>query len=181
MDTIQTAMNMMSEKCFMGSIDLKDAYYSINVKREFRKYFTFIWKGKFMRYKRMPNGLSSAPRNFTKLFKPVFAHLRREGVNIMGYIDDIFIVHESEHTCRLHIVKTIALLERLGFVVNKEKSVLKPVQIMEHLGFKFDSRLMIIKVTDEKKSEIALMSKELLKQRNGVRIRKVAQFVGGTL
>ena len=39
MDTIQTDLNLMPPGCFMASVDLKDAYYSVPVAKEDRKYF----------------------------------------------------------------------------------------------------------------------------------------------
>ena len=38
MDTIQTALKLMRPGCFMASVDLKDAYYSVPVAKEDRKY-----------------------------------------------------------------------------------------------------------------------------------------------
>ena len=43
MATLQTALNMVRPGCFMASIDLKDAYYSVPVAREHRKYLRFKW------------------------------------------------------------------------------------------------------------------------------------------
>jgi hypothetical protein len=47
MDTFQTAMKLIRPGCFMASIDLKDAYYSIPVADEDRKFLMFEWKGTF--------------------------------------------------------------------------------------------------------------------------------------
>ena len=38
MDTIQTGLKLMRPRCFMASVDLKDAYYSVPVAKEDRKY-----------------------------------------------------------------------------------------------------------------------------------------------
>ena len=43
MDTIQTALKLMRPGCFMASVDLKDAYYSVPVAKEDRKYLKFEW------------------------------------------------------------------------------------------------------------------------------------------
>jgi hypothetical protein len=42
MDTLQTITNLMTQNCFMASVDLKDAYYSIPVHRSHRKYLKFF-------------------------------------------------------------------------------------------------------------------------------------------
>ena len=38
MDTINTATNMLKHNCYMASIDLKDAYYSVPIAEEHQKY-----------------------------------------------------------------------------------------------------------------------------------------------
>ena len=48
MDTLYTAMALVRENCFMASIDLKDAYFSIHINSQFRKYLRFTWQGTSM-------------------------------------------------------------------------------------------------------------------------------------
>ena len=43
-DTLEMAIKLMRPGCCMTSIDLKDAYYSINVAPEHQKYLKFIWR-----------------------------------------------------------------------------------------------------------------------------------------
>ena len=73
MDTLQSILKLVTPGCYMATIDLKDAYYSVSVAQEHRKYLRFIWRSNFYQYTCFPNGLSSAPRLFTKLMKPCYA------------------------------------------------------------------------------------------------------------
>jgi hypothetical protein len=75
----------------MASIDLKDAYYSVNICNEHRKYLRFIWRGQLFQFTACPNGLASAPRLFTKLLKPAYSHLRSQGLVSVAYIDDYYL------------------------------------------------------------------------------------------
>lgn len=50
MDTIQTALKLMRPGCFMASVDLKDAYYSVPIALEDRKYLKFEWQGSYFQY-----------------------------------------------------------------------------------------------------------------------------------
>ena len=72
MDTLESAIRMMKPGCYMASINLKDAYYSVPVATEHQKYLKFLFNGTLYQYTCLPNGLSSAPRIFTKLLKPVY-------------------------------------------------------------------------------------------------------------
>lgn len=58
----------------MASAGPKDAYYSIPIAEKDRKFPMFEWKGQYYQYTLLPNGLSSAPRIFTKILKPVYAN-----------------------------------------------------------------------------------------------------------
>ena len=75
MDTIQTALKLMRPGCFMASVDLKDAYYSVPIALEDRKYLKFEWQGSYFQYTCLPNGLACAPRLFTKILKPVSSQI----------------------------------------------------------------------------------------------------------
>ena len=47
---------------FMGKLDLKDAYLSVPIAKQHRKYLSFRWKGVNYKFKTLPFGLASAPR-----------------------------------------------------------------------------------------------------------------------
>ena len=46
LDCVMTCINMMKENCYMASIDLRDAYYSVPVCSRDQKYLKFEWNGK---------------------------------------------------------------------------------------------------------------------------------------
>ena len=86
MDTLEAAVNMMRPGCFMASMDLKDAYYTVPIHPSHQKYLKFCFDRAFYKYTCLPDGLASAPRIFTKLLKPVYATLRSMGHLNSGYI-----------------------------------------------------------------------------------------------
>ncbi|OXA55413.1 hypothetical protein Fcan01_08961 [Folsomia candida] len=45
MESIKTAMSLLSKNCFMAVIDLKDAYHAIRIDDEFQKFLKFRWNG----------------------------------------------------------------------------------------------------------------------------------------
>ena len=91
MESVQTALHLMKKNCFMASIDLCDAYYSIPISQQHQKYLKFCWQGQLYQFTCLPNGLACAPRIFTKILKPVHAKLRQQGHIIFGYIDDSYL------------------------------------------------------------------------------------------
>lgn len=75
----------------MASVDLKDAYYSVNIAEIHRKYLRFEWIGNLFQYTCFPSGLALCPRKFTKLMKPVYSDLRKLGFENVPYIDDSYL------------------------------------------------------------------------------------------
>ena len=157
MDTIDTVINLMRRGCFMASIDLSNAYYSVPIAEEYRCFLRFVWQDELFQFKVLPNGLSSAPRSLKKNLKPVYAHLRQLGHIACGYIDDYFIMSDTYINCLNSIRVTHDLFTSLGFFVNFKKSNLIPSKQMEHLGFILNSTDMTVSLTSKKK--ISLLAK----------------------
>ena len=88
MDTIETVISLVRHNCYMASLDLSNAYFSVPINVSDRCYLRFEWNDQLFQFTAVPNGLSSGPRIFTKLLKPVYAVLREMGHVISGYIDD---------------------------------------------------------------------------------------------
>ena len=142
MDTLDTVIKMMKPGCFMASVDLRDAYYTVPVHPEHRKYLKFLFNDTLYQYTCLPNGLSSAPRIFTKLLKPVFATLHEQGYLNSGYIDDSHLQGDTSSECSANVDATVSLFSELGFYLHDDKSVFKPTQQLIFLGFQLDSRTM---------------------------------------
>ena len=75
MDSLCTITKLIAQNCFMSSIDMKDAYYSIPIRYSDRKFLRFQWDKVLYQFTCLPNGLSCAPRKFTKILKPLLANL----------------------------------------------------------------------------------------------------------
>ena len=88
METLNTALKLIGEGCFMASIDLKDTYYSVPIYEEHKTLLQFKWKGQVFEFSALPNGLALASRQFTKLLKPIFASLRKRGHISKSFLDD---------------------------------------------------------------------------------------------
>ena len=177
MDTIHAALKLMRPGCFMASVDLKDAYYSIPISVEDHNFLKFEWQGNYFRFTCLPNGLASAPRLFTKVFKPIYAHLRSLGHFCMGHIDDSFLMGYTFASCEDNIWETTNTFLNLGFVIHPSKSVLIPTQELEFLGFLLNSNSMTIRLPPRKATTVRQACENLLTQSNPT-IREVAQVIG---
>ena len=55
----------------MMKIDVKDAYCSVKILEKHAKYLKFFAGSKILKFVVLPNGLSSGPRKFATLTKPL--------------------------------------------------------------------------------------------------------------
>lgn len=177
MDTFEKALNLISKDIYMGSIDLRHAYYSIGIAVEQQKFFRFCWKNELYQFTACPNGLACMPRLFTKLLKPIFAKLRSEGHVNSGFIDDSLLCGDSYSQCLENISDTESLMEKVGFVVNLEKSVTVPTKRIVFLGNIIDSEKMKVFLPQDKIENIKSESRSL-RNLQQAKIRQVAKVIG---
>ena len=128
MDTLQSVISLMTPNCFMASVDLKDAYYSVPIAAAHQKYLKFEWGGKLYQFTCFPNGLAFCPRKFTKLMKPAYAVLRQLGHINSPYIDDSYLQGGSYEECLANALDTVKMFHSLGFILHPHKSVFSPTQ-----------------------------------------------------
>ena len=67
LETIEAALNLVTEGCYFGSVDLKDVYYSIPIHENYKKYLKLLWKEEYYQYIVLPNEFSPAVKVFTKV------------------------------------------------------------------------------------------------------------------
>jgi len=179
LDTLEATLPLVTPGCYMTSLDLKDAYYSVPIAPEHQKFLKFTWRGELYQYLCLPMGLTSSPRLFTKLLKPVFAHLRGEcGISCAGYIDDSLYIGDSYGACIRNTLTAVQVLMSLGFHIHPKKSSIKPTQSIEYLGFVVSSTDMSVKLTEEKMNTIVNRCKDFLNGNKEHTIREVASLVG---
>ena len=109
-------------------------------------------------------GLLSAPWVFTKTLKPVSAILIELGVCMIVYIDNILLLAESRQSLEAHVAELVYLLECLGFIINKEKSLLQPTQLLEFLGVMVDTLAIELKLPREKMKKMCAEAGKLLQE-----------------
>lgn len=177
MASIKSVLFMISKDCYMASIDLKDAYYSVPIKEEFQKYLKFSYDDTLYKFTCFPNGLAPCPRKFTKLTKVPMSQLRLSGCPIEGYIDDFITNATSKEACNSNIDKIITMFDSLGFVVNPEKSKLESAQEIVFLGFVINSKIMKVSLTPQRTKQLNQLVSQLLTISNPS-IRFLAKVIG---
>lgn len=177
LEDIRTALKLVSRDCYIATLDLKDAYFLINIHPDSRRYLRFIIDEKLYEFNVLPFGICTAPFIFTKLMKPVIKLLRSCGFISSIYLDDLFLVGYTHHECLQNIETTQKLLQALGFVINEEKSNKIPSRSCKYLGYVIDTHKWELSLPSEKRIRIKteLQHFKTLKR---CKIRKFAQLIG---
>ena len=177
MDSLKTVTDLMTQGCYMASVDIKDAYYTVPIATEHQKCLKFRWQDKLYQYTCLPNGLASAPRIFTKLLKLVFNILRQRGYLSSSHIDDCYLQGATDGECHENVQETVRLLGNLGFPIHNEKSVLIPSQVLTFLPFVLNSVTMTVHLTDSRKQKLKNACLNLVNKETCT-VQKVAEVIG---
>ena len=132
--------------------------------KEDRKYLRFTFQGETYQFNCLPFSLSPAPWVFTKALKPALALLRQMGIRFIAYIDDILILAESQEIALDHTSALTYLLQCLGFVINHEKSVLRPTRKIKFLGITVDSAQSELRLPLRKIKAIRAEARQIARQ-----------------
>lgn len=171
------AMRLISQDCYMATVDLKQAYHLISISAVHRKYLRFKFKGKLYEFCCVPFGLCTAPWLFTKLMKPLVTFLRKKGFLSVVYLDDFLLLGSDFQSCANNVLETCRTLINLGFEVNIDKSSLLPKQTCTFLGFVFDSEHMQICIPQQKSQKLLLLLDVFL-EKSVCTIRDFAKLLG---
>ncbi|CAM4625515.1 unnamed protein product [Leuciscus chuanchicus] len=148
-----TTRKILAQVCrgdWFMSIDLKDAYFQIQIASHHRRYLRFAFEGQTYQYTVLPFGLSLAPRTFTKCMDAALAPLRLRGMRVLNYLDDWLILAQSRSQLVEHRTILLDHLENLGITVNWTKSSLNPGQTISFLGTILDSQSMTARLSPQR-------------------------------
>lgn len=177
LEDIKVARQLITQGCWMASVDLQDTYYMIPIHKRHTKYLRFIFERILYEFLVLPFGLSSSPYVFTKLLKPIVAFLRSRGYTSVLYLDDKLMIENTLQKCLNNIEKSTALVTKIGFSINVDKSNLIPTQKCKFLGFILDSNRFTIELTPEKRTPIVEVLKSLL-HKSFCKIMDLASLIG---
>lgn len=164
---------------WMIKIDLKKAYFHVPCHPAFQDLLRITHRGRHFRHRVLPQGASVSPWLWTKIMKAPLAYLRRLGLRIICYMDDLLILGETRVIVERNRDSCLTTLQRLGLLISWDKCSLEPCHKLEFLGLLVDSTTMTFEVPPAKMSSIVRESRVLMGQRRSTP-RKLAAFLGRT-
>ncbi|GFR51496.1 hypothetical protein Agub_g13861 [Astrephomene gubernaculifera] len=154
-EDLKAAPGFLLPDDFVFTLDLKSGYHHLDIREDCWQYLGFQWRGRFYVFTQLPFGLASACWAFTKLTREVLRGWRRRGWRCSGYLDDQFHADQDPERLVRRREVVLAQLENLGFVVNREKSMLgAPAQRFRYLGMLLDTKEGVFIVPEDKRTRV---------------------------
>ena len=184
LEGIADQSRVVTENCYMASLDLHKCYYQLKVHPEHKKFLCIQWRFsdgrvRTFRWNVTFLGLSPLVHFITKVTRPVIEYLHRRGVIGFVYIDDFSIYGSTFDNCYQGWRLASSVLQKAGFIENKAKAS-PPTQRLLLLGFEVCSRTMRLYVPEEKMNRILSFARQLISlgPRGSVTARTLASFYG---
>ena len=168
---------LLSEKDFQVSLDLKSFYYHLGIAPSHKKFLGVAsdqpdGMRQYFQYSVLAFGIAPAAAIMTRLVKPLIAYLASNGIKVSIYLDDAKVNAASKKLAWTHYQKTKEVFLSAGFVISAEKSddFSDISQQKLYLGFIMDSVRMTASASDEKMESILNEVTQFLTQtRTGVK------------
>ena len=97
-----------------------------------------------------PFGLATAPRVFTMIVKEVKLMALSNGIRFHQYLDDWLIRAQSQEEAKVNTQTVVDLTQSLRWIINQEKSELKPTQVFSFVGYEYHLDSALVKPTQER-------------------------------
>jgi hypothetical protein len=170
---------------WLAKIDLKAGFHHLFMRPDQQHLLGLEWRGIHYEWVAMPFGLRASPAVFNKILRPVIELWRSQGKRAVIYVDDLLLISESRERLEREIDEAIEMLQRLGWRINFEKSVLRPAQRLEYLGLIIDTRrhhrMPVLEVPAAKRASIKKDAQRLLREfdaKRPVQTRFLARWIG---
>ena len=150
METPESIRTSLIPGEWVSLIDLSDAYLHIPIHPNSRKYLTFCYKSQVFQFTSLPFGLATAPQVFTMIVKEVKLMALSRGLRLHQYLDDWLIRSQSQEEAQVNTQAVVDLTQSLGWIINQEKSELKPTQLFSFVGYKYHLDSALVKPTQER-------------------------------
>lgn len=131
---INGILSRLNETKFISSIDLKDAFWQVELEKSSREITAFTIPGRpLYHFTRMPFGLCNSGQTMCRLMDIVIPSSMREFIFV--YIDDLLVVAADfdTHIKRLQIVAECLKKANLTININKSKFCMREIKYLGHI------------------------------------------------
>jgi hypothetical protein len=176
-DDIDTVAQYIATNDLIVTLDLKNGFHHIPVCMQHQQYLGIYFRNQYYVWAVLPFGLSSSPYYFCKSLKPVINYLRDvQGLKVSSYMDDIILL--GQDNINAHTKLLVTTLEKLGWIINYDKSSLTPSFEKEYIGYKISTHgTPVLKVPSDRVKKLKRDIKRAL-TKDTISARVLARIAG---
>jgi hypothetical protein len=134
-EDIRTVLDIIEPSDRMITLDLKSAFQHIRITPSDQSMLGVCFRGKYYVWQVLPFGANVSPYYCYKILRAVVQYLRRKGLRVVLYVDDLILCAPPEDIVRQRDF-LLQTLKSLGLYINFEKSVLDPSQSVTFIGYR---------------------------------------------
>ena len=131
-------------------IELSDTYLHFPIHPNSRKYLRFCHRSQVFQFTSLPFGLATAPQVFTMIVKEVKLMALTRGLRHHQYLDNWLLRSPSQEEAQVNTQALVDLTQSLGWIINQEKSELKPTHVFLFVGYEYHLDSALVKPTQER-------------------------------
>lgn len=162
METVYDVPSFLSGVKFACKVDLSKAFWQVPVRDNLARCMGVrLPRGQVGRWRVLPFGLSHAPRLFQTLTNAFVARWRRQGISVMGYLDDLLIGADDADVLVEHTRNILKDLNDAGIRVSSKKAYICPYERIEFLGILFDIPSRTMAIADDRLQRISDDAKQI--------------------
>jgi hypothetical protein len=162
---------------YATKIDLMNAFKHVQVAKQDRAYLAFTVDNVIFQWTTLPFGLSWSPLLFQRALRPCIEQLRRIGIRLVVYMDDILIGADTPEELDASVVKTLEVLRSAGWAVAKDKVYPWAHEQLRFLGLLVDLKQNKLRVPKSKASKLQDLCEHAL-QRDRIALPILQKIVG---
>uniref|UniRef100_A0A0K0FPC7 Reverse transcriptase domain-containing protein n=1 Tax=Strongyloides venezuelensis TaxID=75913 RepID=A0A0K0FPC7_STRVS len=157
---------LYSDELFMTSIDLSSAYHAIYIHKDSQYLLCFKFRDRIYKFHRL------------RILKiPLNKFRERSSILLSSYLDDIILIARERNNLHEETKALYQLLNKCGFSIYNEKSVLEPSRALEHLGYIINLKNNCIEVNYKRISKILNLFNDIINSKR-ISYRKLARLLG---
>jgi len=115
-------------------LDLQAAFRHVRIHDDHQQYFGFTLNGRVYRYTCLPFGCSWSPALYAKMLAPAIEAIRRAGIRIIWYVDDILVVGDTRQELDAALARVMSILAAHQWKVAADKTFCYAYSTIPFLG-----------------------------------------------
>ncbi|GBM10825.1 Retrovirus-related Pol polyprotein from transposon 297 [Araneus ventricosus] len=131
---IEDILDRLQGSRVFSTIDLKNAFFHVDVNKDSRKYTSFVTHEGQYQFLKVPFGLCNSPAVFQRYINTIFRPLINDGI-VLPYLDDIIILSSSFEEGIEIVERVLSIASEYGLEINFNKShfLKKRIEFLGHV------------------------------------------------